>query len=461
MNKLVNVRILLWVCLFACFSLQAFAQKNVIDEVEWVVGDEAILRSDIENMKMEAQASGHTWDGDPDCIIPEQIAINKLYLHQAAIDSLSADEGNILKQAEARFNYYVEQAGSIQRLEQMMNKTASQIRSDLRDQVKEQSLIEQMQGKITEKIKVTPAEVRRFFLNVAQDSLPFVPTQVKVQVVEMRPHIPQSEIDRIKNELLDFTNRVNKGETSFSSLARLYSEDEGSALKGGELGYMGRGMLDPAFANVAFNLTDPKKVSKIVKSEYGYHIIQLIDKRGDKVNVRHILLKPKVADKDLLACINRLDSVATDIRNKKFSFDEAASVLSTDKYSRNNHGILPNQSIDQTTGRQKDNVLFEMQELPPEIAKVVDTLKVGEISKAFSMVNKDGQEVCIIAKLAEKIDGHRANMAEDFQVLKNVVLQRRKNEKIQQWIQEKIKTTYLYIDDKYKNCQFKYSGWIR
>lgn len=461
MNKLINLHVWLCVCLFACLSVQTFAQKNVIDEVEWVVGDEAILRSDIESMKVEAQASGHTWDGDPDCIIPEQIAINKLYLHQAAIDSLTTDEGYVLKQAEARFNYYVEQAGSIQRLEQMMNKSASQIRSDLRDQVREQSLIESMQDKITEKIKVTPAEVRRYFLEIPQDSLPFVPTQVKVQVVEMRPHIPQSEIDRVKNQLLDFTNRVNKGETSFSSLARLYSEDEGSALKGGELGYMGRGMLDPAFANVAFNLTDPKKVSKIVKSEYGYHIIQLIDKRGDKVNVRHILLKPKVADKDLLACINRLDSVATDIRNKKFSFDEAASVLSTDKYSRNNHGILPNQSIDQTTGRQKDNVLFEMQELPPEIAKVVDTLKVGEISKAFSMVNKDGQEVCIIAKVAEKIDGHRANMAEDFQVLKNVVLQRRKNDKIQQWIQDKIKNTYLYIDDKYKNCQFKYSGWIR
>lgn len=461
MNKLVNLHVLLWVCLLACFSVQTYAQKNVIDDVEWVVGDEAILRSDIESMKMEAQASGHTWDGDPDCIIPEQIAINKLYLHQAAIDSLTTDEGNVLKQAEARFNYYVEQAGSIQRLEQMMNKTASQIRSDLRDQVKEQSLIEQMQDKITEKIKVTPAEVRRYFLNVPQDSLPFVPTQVKVQVVEMRPHIPQSEIDRIKNQLLDFTNRVNNGETSFSSLARLYSEDEGSALKGGELGYMGRGMLDPAFANVAFNLTDPKKVSKIVKSEYGYHIIQLIDKRGDKVNVRHILLKPKVADKDLLACINRLDSVATDIRSGKFSFDDAASLLSTDKYSRNNHGILPNQSVDQATGRQKDNALFEMQELPPEIAKVVDTLKVGNISKAFSMVNKDGQEVCLIVKVAEKIDGHRANMAEDFPVLKNVVLQRRKNDKIQQWIQDKIKTTYLYIDDKYKSCQFKYSGWIR
>lgn len=461
MNKLINLRVWLWVCLLACFSLQSFAQKNVIDEVEWVVGDEAILRSDIENMKVEAQASGHTWDGDPDCIIPEQIAINKLYLHQAAIDSLKSDEGNILRQAEARFNYYVEQAGSIQRLEAMMNKTATQIRSDLRDQVRDQSLIQSMQDKITEKIKVTPAEVRRYFLNVSQDSLPLVPTQVKVQVVEMRPHIPQSEIDRVKNELLDFTNRINKGETSFSSLARLYSEDEGTALKGGELGYMGRGMLDPAFANVAFNLTDPKKVSKIVKSEYGYHIIQLIDKRGDKVNVRHILLKPKVADKDLVACINRLDSVATDIRNKKFTFDEAASVLSTDKYSRNNHGILPNQTIDQETGRQKDNVLFEMQELPSEIAKVVDTLKVGEISKAFSMINKDGQEVCVIAKLSEKIDAHRANMAEDFQVLKNVVLEKRKSDKIQQWIQDKIKNTYLYIDDKYKNCQFKYSGWIR
>ncbi len=461
MKHLKKIRIWLCLCLLACCTNTLYAQKNVIDQVEWVVGDEAILRSDIESMKAEAQASGHSWDGDPDCIIPEQLAVNKLYLHQASIDSLSADEGNVLKQAEARFNYFVEQAGSIQRLESMMNKTASQIRADLRDNVRDQMLINSMQDKITEKIKVTPAEVRRYFLNVKQDSLPFVPTQVKVQIVEMQPRIPQTEIDRIKNELLDFSDRVAKGETSFSSLARLYSEDEGSAMKGGELGYMGRSMLDPAFANVAFNLTDPKKVSKIVKSEYGYHIIQLIDKRGDKVNVRHILLKPKVADADLTACVNKLDSVATDIRKNKFSFDEAASYLSTDKSSRNNHGILPNLTVDPNTGTPKDNVLFEMQELPAEIAKVVDTLKVGEISHAFPMINKGGQQVCVIVKLADKIEGHRANISEDFQVMKNVVLQHLKDEKIQQWIKDKIKNTYIYVDDKYKGCHFKYDGWIK
>jgi peptidyl-prolyl cis-trans isomerase SurA len=248
---------------------------------------------------------------------------------------------------------------------------------------------------------------------------------------------------------------VNNGTSTFTSLATLYSEDPGSARHGGELDYMGRGMLDPAFATVAFNLTDPKKVSKIVESDFGFHIIQLVDKRGDKIKVRHILLKPHVSDAAIKAAIERLDSIGTDIRASKFTFEEAASVISDDKDTKNNHGLMANSSQSERTSK------FRLQDLPAEIAVVVDTMKVGEVSRAFSMVNSKGKTVCAIAKLKSKVDGHKASMREDYQILKNVVIDKRKQDILHNWIVEKLKNTYVRVNDRYKNCDFKYKGWIK
>ena len=249
-----------------------------------------------------------------------------------------------------------------------------------------------MQQKLVGEIKITPAEVRRYFKDLPQDSIPYIPTQVEVQIITQQPKVPLEEIENVKKRLRDFTDRITKGETSFSTLARMYSEDRASAIRGGEIEFSGRGMLDPAYANVAFNLQDPNKVSKIVESEYGFHIIQLIEKRGDRIKTRHILLKPHIPEAALTAGMSRLDSIADDIRNGKFSFEEAASVLSQDKDTRNNHGLLPNPN--------NNTSKFEMQELPPEIAKVVDKMKVGEISEAFTMIpQKTGKEECVIVKL--------------------------------------------------------------
>ena len=252
-----------------------------------------------------------------------------------------------------------------------------------------------------------------------------------------------------------YTERVNNGETSFSTLARFYSQDPGSARQGGELGYMGRGMLDPAFAAVAFNLTDPSKISKIVESDFGYHIIQLIDRRGDKINCRHILLKPRVSDVSIENAKCRLDSIANDIREGKFTFDLATSYLSDDKDTKSNNGLMVNSSESSRTSR------FRMQDLPSEVAQIVDTMKVGEISKAFQMVNDRGKTVCAIVKLKSRIEAHKATITEDFQVMKDVVMAKERQETLQKWVENKIKNTYVRMNPDYDGCDFEYQGWIK
>ena len=431
---------------------------SVIDEVIWVVGDEAILMSDVESARMQAAMEGTKWNGDPDCVIPEQIAVQKLFKHQAQIDSIEVTDADVAAEVEQYINYWLEMVdGSRERLEEYRHKPLSQIRNDLREDLKDRRMVQKMKQKLVEDISVTPAEVRRYFKDMPQDSLPFVPTEVEVQIVQLTPRITVEELNRVKDELRGYTDRINKGETSFQTLARLYSEDPGSARRGGEIGFSGRTMLDPAFAAVAFNLTDPKKVSKIVESEFGFHIIQLIEKRGDKVNVRHILKKPVVSDEAVEKALGRLDSIANDIRAEKFSFEEAASLISDDKETRNNKGLMSNS--DMQTGRITSR--FQMQDLPPEVAKVVDTMQVGQVSRAFTMINQRGKTVCLVAKLKNRIDGHKASISEDFQTLKDVVLQRRQNERVHQWVVDKIKSVYTRLNENYKDCKFEYEGWIK
>ena len=454
MKKLVNFK---FVVLFALLMLAGsvmYGQDHVIDEVVWVVGDEAILKSDVEEARMNAQYEGRKFEGDPYCVIPEELAIQKLYLHQAVLDSIEVSESEVLQRVEMMTNQYIQMIGSKEKMEEYFNKTATQIREAMRENVKNGLTVQKMQQKLIGDIKITPAEVRRYFKDLPQDSVPYIPTQVEVQIITSQPKIPLDEIEDVKRRLREYTDRVNKGEMDFSTLALLYSEDKGSAMRGGEIGFKGRGELVPEYANVAFNLQDPKKVSKIVESEFGFHIIQLIEKRGDRINTRHILLKPKVNEKDLTSARARLDSIADDIRKNKFSFDEAASIISHDKDTRNNHGLMPNP--------QTNTSKFEMQQLPQEIAKVVDGMNVGEISKAFTMVNeKDGKEVCAIVKLKSRINGHKATITDDYQNLKEIVMDKRREEMLEKWIVEKQKHTYVRINDNWKNCAFKYPGWIK
>ena len=449
-----NLRFIVMFVLTMFVSSMASGQDNVIDEVVWVVGDEAILKSEVEEARMAALSEGRRFDRDPYCVIPEEIAIQKLYLHQAALDSIEVSENEVVQRVDYMTNLYIANIGSREKMEEYFNKTSSQIRETLRENAREGLKVQKMQQKLVGEIKVTPAEVRRYFKDLPQDSIPYIPTQVEVQIITLQPKIPLEEIEDVKRRLREYTDRVMKGETSFSTLARMYSEDRGSAMNGGEMPFMGRGQLDPAFANVAFNLQDPNKVSKIVESEYGFHIIQLMEKRGDRIKARHILLKPHVPESALEAANARLDSIADDIRNEKFSFEEAAAVLSHDKDTRNNHGLLPNPN----TNTSK----FEMQELPPEIAKVVDKMKVGEISSAFTMIpQKTGKEECVIVKLKSRTNGHKATITDDYQSMKEIVLEKRREEVLDKWIREKQKRTYVRIEENWRNCTFKYPGWIK
>ena len=473
MNKRIIVILVLLVSLVSIGNAQQTDSiGSIVDEVIWVVGDEAILKSDVEAMRIQGQQEGMRWNGDPDCAIPEQIAVQKLFLNQAIIDSIEVTEAEISQGVEQYLENMISVIGSREKLEEYHKKNISQIRADLRESYRERQMVQGMQQKLVKDLTVTPAEVRRYFKDLPQDSIPFVPTEVEVQIITQQPRIEQEEIDRIKERLREFTDRINKGETSFQTLARLYSQD-GSARNGGELGFTGRAGWVPEFANVAFNLTDPKKVSRIVETEFGYHIIQLIEKRGEKVNARHILLKPEVSDEAVQKALSRLDTVATSIRQgevpemlkafinpdkpiEKFTFENAVSVFSDDKDTRNNNGLMFNVTQEgQRTSR------FKLADLPAEVAKVVDTLQIGNVSKPFQMINERGKTVCAIVKLKNRTEGHKATITEDFQVMKNLVLAKRREEVLHDWVVKRIKSTYVRINDRYRNCNFEYEGWIR
>ena len=450
-----NYKSVIVILMALCQSALAVAQghNNVIDEVVWVVGDEPILKSDVELARIDAMSQGQRFEGDPYCVIPEQLAIRKLFLHQAAIDSVDVSDSEIYQNVDSRINYFVQQLGGKEKVEEYFGKTMTQIRELQYDMVREETLMGRVREKLVDGIKVTPKQVSQYFKGLPEDSLPFVPTQVECQIIVRDPVVTPEEIERVKNELRDYTERINSGTSSFATLALMYSEDLNTARQGGECGFAGRGRFVPEFANVAFSLNDPKAVSKIVETEYGFHIIQLIEKRGDEVNVRHILRKPKVSDDAIMKAINDLDSISDEIRRGLYKFEDCTKYVSHDKDTRSNYGTMFN---------PKDNSSkFEMKDLQPEVAKAVASLNIGEISKPFLMVNSKGKEVVAVVKLKNRINGHRATMSGDYQVLQDVVTEKLSVKKLEDWIRDKQKTTYVHINDDWKKCEFKYPGWIK
>lgn len=431
-------------------ALPLAAQDNVIDEVLWVVGDEAILKSDVEQARLYYMMQGKSIEGEPYCVIPEQLAIQKLFLHQAAIDSIEVTEQEVLNAVEQEINGRITQIGSREKMEEYFGKSSTQLREELRETMRDRMIMERTQYALFENVTVTPAEVRRGYAQMKEEDIPFVPTQVEVQIITLQPEIPLDEIERVKSELREYADRVNNGDAQFSTLAVFYSQDEGTARRGGELDIFGRGEMVPEFSAVAFNLTEPGKVSKIVETEFGFHIIQLIEKRGDRVRARHILRKPEVPAESITSSLEQLDSIADDIRRGKMTFEEAVA-LSADKNTRKNFGLMSNEMT--LSSR------FELQELPQEVARAVYSMNVGEISAPFVMIDKRGKEVCAIVKLKNRIEGHKATPTEDFQVVKDVIIGQLKEKKLQEWIREKQKTTYVRINGEWCDCEFQYPGW--
>ncbi len=447
-------RKLLLIAGFGLLATSSMAQDNIIDEVIWVVGEEAILRSEVEDERLRAQYEGQPIAGDPYCVIPEQLAIQKLYLHQAELDSIEANESSVSSQVDMRMNYYISQIGSKEKLEEYFRKPSSEIREEMMESVRNQMIIQQMQSKLTENIQPTPAEVRRYFNTLTGDSLPMVPAQVEVQVLSFEPPVPVEETERIKNQLREFTERVMSGSADFSMLARLYSEDTESAKRGGELGFVGKGQLVSAFADVAFNLTDPNRVSRVVETEYGYHIIQLIERKGDRINCRHILLKPRVSYQDKQNAITRLDSIRDLIMTDTLSFEHAVARFSEDKTTVMSGGLMTNPN----NGTSK----FEYQELPPELARQIYSMKEGDISTPFTMMDRaKNKEVCVIVRLKTKRDAHKANLTDDFQTIRNMLITKQKTETLDQWIREKQKDIYVHIDPAWRGCDFQYPNWVK
>ena len=399
--------------MLAAAMLTAVAQNNIAEEVAWVIGDEPIFKSDIEEQYQQALYERVAIDGNPYCIIPEQMAVDKLFLDQARIDTVEVQSSTISAEVESRINFFIANLGSKEKVEEYFRMPLPRLREKLNEVYTDQYSIQQVQSNLTKNVKATPADVRKYYNEIPKDSLPYIPMQVEAQIITINPVIPQQEIDEVKARLRDYANQVTSGEREFSTLAILYSQDQATAVYGGETGFQSRSVLLPEYANAAFNLNDTKRVSNIVETDDGFHIIQLIERRGDRVNTRHILLRPKVSDKDLTEALTRLDSVRSEILNGKKEFEEMALFISQDKDSRNNNGNMLNE--------KNHSSRFEMADLPAEVGKKISMMQPGDISEPFVMINpKTRREQVAIVKLVKRIDGHKADLAEDFMTIKDM-----------------------------------------
>lgn len=427
------------------------AQKNVIDKIVAVVGDEIILKSDIENAFLQEQGRGLiSASSDYKTELLEQQLIQKLLLAQAQIDSVSVTEDDVENAVASQIEYFITNIGSQERLEAYFSKPLEDIKDEMRGPLREKLITEQMQQKIVEKIRVTPSEVRSYFKRLPKDSLPDMPDRYEIQQIVLRPNISDAEKERIREQLRNFREQILKGEKTFNTLAVLYSED-GSAARGGELDYMAKKALDPAFAEAAFSLK-PGKISKIVESEYGFHIIQLVDRQGEKIKVRHILLQPKISDKEKEEAIGRLDTIRQYINDGKMTFEEAAYYFSTDKKTKNNGGLFADPQTSEARIARAD--------IPGEMARVINQLKPGGISEPFTS-HTDGREEYKIVKIKAFYPQHKANLDDDWQNFELMLKNEKQMDKLEKWIKEKQASTYIHIDEDYQNGKFRYDGWIK
>lgn len=449
---------------FLSYSLSAFlicfhfigtiyAQPQVIDKVIAVIGDNVLLLSDLENQKIQHEPSGYVPGSGTSCTLLEDLLFQKLLLNQAQLDSVEISEAQIQSELERRLRFFINQIGSEEKLEEYYQKSISEIKSDFHDLIKDQLLAQTMQQKITGNIKITPAEIKSYFDKIPGDSLPLISSEMEVAQIVKKPVIRDEEKKAVKDKLEALRNRVLKGE-DFGTLAYLYSEDPGSAKQNGELGFVTRTALVPEFASVAFSIK-PGEVSEIIETDYGYHIIQLIEKRGEQVNVRHILLSPKVAPEDLITAKNYLDSIYTIMNtHDTLTFELAAQLFSDDKDSKMNGGKI----INPQTGTIKFDAEL-LGQYDPMLFFTVEKMKTGEQTQAIIWQKTDGSQAYRIVKLLSRTEPHRANLKDDYQKIQEVALQEKQNDAMKNWIVKKVKKTYIKIENEYKDCKFE-NHWI-
>lgn len=428
-------------------------QDKVVDQIVAVVGKNIILKSDIEEMFKQQQAQGITTEGDMKCEILENFLVEKLLLAEAEMDTtITVSDSQINQNLDRQIQYYISHLGSEKEVEAYFKKSIVDLKADMEEVIKNQQITQQMQGKILDKVTITPAEVRYHFRNLPEAEIPQIDAQVEFSQITIQPEITIEEEDRVKASLRELKRKIESGESGFAPMAVIYSEDPGSARNGGELEYMGRGDLDPAYAAAAFNLKGDK-ISNVVKSDFGYHIIQVMDRKGERLKTRHILMKPRVSPESMKKAFGQIDSIADFIRKGTFKFEEAAARWSYDKNSRNNGGV----AINPETGESK----WKMSELDPDISKVIAKMNINEISKPFQTIDEKQKPVYKIIKLTNRTNAHKANLRDDYVELSNIYMNLKKEKTLDSWIREKQLGTYVRIDPSYMNCNFKYKGWIK
>ena len=431
-------------------SVYLSAQSNVVDKIVAIVGEEIILKSDIENEFLSEQSQGIiSSSGDYRADILEKQLIQKLLVAQAKIDSIVVTEDEVEAEVNSRIQYFTSVLGSKERVESYFNKTIADIKNDLRAPTREKLIAENMQQHIVNKIRSTPSEIKAYYKKLAKDSLPDIPDKYEIQQIVLKPTISDAEKERLRDRLREFRDQILNGEKTFNTLAVLYSED-GASSRGGELGYMSKTEMVPEFAEAAFNLK-PGKISKIVETEFGFHIIQLIDRQGEKINVRHIILQPKVTDEEREEALHRLDTIRTYIMDKKMTFEEAAHYFSTDKKTRNNGGLVAAADGDSR---------IEKAAISGETARQVNRMKVGQVSEPFNERTEHGEELKIV-KIKAFYPQHKANLDDDWMIFEMMLKRDKQMEKLEKWIKEKQANTYIHLDDDYKKSKFRYNGWIK
>lgn len=437
---------------FALILHPAYGQDKVVDQIIAVVGKNIILKSDIEGMFMQQQAQGITTEGDMKCEILENLLVEKLLLAEAEQDTtITVSDSQINQTLEQRIQYFISHLGSEKDVEAYFKKSIVELKADMYDVIKNQLMTNQMQGKILDKVTISPAEVRYHYKNLPEDQIPEIDAQLEYAQITVQPAVSAEEEDRIKSTLRELKRRIESGESAFGPLAIMYSEDA-SAKDGGVLDYMGRGNLDPAYAAAAFNLKGDK-ISNVVKSEFGYHIIQVVDRKGELIKTRHIIMMPKVTPEALEKAKGRIDSIADFIRKGDLKFEEAALRYSYDKNSRNNGGMVINPESAETK--------WKLTELDPDVSKILPQMNVNEISKPFKTFDDKQRPVYKIVKLISKTSPHKATLKDDYVELSNLYMQNKKEKKMDEWIRDKQKGAYVRIDPSYMNCNFKYKGWIK
>ncbi len=436
--------------LIMALSVPAYGQ--IVDGIAAIVGDETILLSDLESMVLTQRSMGDRSPiGKLRCELLEDLMTQKMFLDQARIDSIVITQDEIDRELDMRLNDFILRAGSEENLEQYYNKSIIEIKRDLRKMMSNDILTRRVQQGIAEGIATTPSDVRRFYNKIPEDSIPLLPAEVQISIIQIDPPNLEENKLEVRQKLLDLRRRIIAGE-SFRALAILYSEDEGTAARGGELGFTTRANLDKAYADEAYSLKK-NAVSRIIESAYGYHIIELIERNGDMINTRHILMRPKVKPNEALEARNRLDSIANLIRIDSLKFETAALMFSTDKDSRINGGKYVHP-------QSRSNVIA-IENLPPDVYQVVRDLKIGEISEAFKSTNAEGKTVFKIVRLDKQTAPHKANLKDDFNYLSELAIGTKRAEKYRKWIEEKMEITYIKISDEFRTCNFANKGWLK